>query len=202
MILRKLALMNTPTLETERLILRKFTENDIEALFLILKDEEVNRFLPWYPVKNMEETKEFYKERYVSKYIQPQGYAYAICLKHDNFPIGYIKIDMEEHHDFGYGLRKEFWHRGYATEAGKAVVDLVRKDGLPYITATHDKNNPRSGNVMKKVGMKYCYSYEEYWQPKNFPVIFRMYQLNFDGNTNFVYRKYWNEANNKFVEQF
>ncbi len=38
--------MNTPTLETDRLILRKFTENDIEALFLILKDEEVNRFLP------------------------------------------------------------------------------------------------------------------------------------------------------------
>ena len=34
--------MNTPTLETKRLILRKFTENDIEALFLILKDKEVN----------------------------------------------------------------------------------------------------------------------------------------------------------------
>ena len=39
--------MNTPTLETERLILRKFTEQDMEALFLILQDEEVNRFLPW-----------------------------------------------------------------------------------------------------------------------------------------------------------
>lgn len=36
--------MNTPTLETERLILRKFSDNDIEALFLILKDEDVNRF--------------------------------------------------------------------------------------------------------------------------------------------------------------
>ena len=39
--------MNTPALETERLILRKFTEKDMEALFLILKDEEVNQFLPW-----------------------------------------------------------------------------------------------------------------------------------------------------------
>ena len=38
--------MNTPALETERLILRKFTEQDMEALFLILQDEEVNRFLP------------------------------------------------------------------------------------------------------------------------------------------------------------
>lgn len=49
--------MNTPTLETKRLILRKFTENDLEALFLILNDEEVNWFLPWYPVKNMEDRK-------------------------------------------------------------------------------------------------------------------------------------------------
>ena len=193
--------MNTPILETERLILRKFTEQDVEALFLILKDEEVNKFLPWYPMKNVEETKKFYEERYASKYAQPQGYAYAICLKEDNFPIGYIKVDMEEHHDFGYGLRKEFWHKGIVTEAGKAVVEQVKKDGLRYITATHDKNNPRSGNIMKKVGMKYCYSYEEQWQAKDISVIFRMYQLNFDGNTDFVYQKYWNESDNQFIEK-
>lgn len=193
--------MNTPALETGRLILRKFTERDMEALFLILNDEEVNKFLPWHPVKNMEETKKFYEERYALKYAQPQGYAYAICLKEDNFPIGYIKVDMEEHHDFGYGLRKEFWHKGIVTEAGKAVVEQVKKDGLPYITATHDRNNPRSGNVMRKVGMSYRYSYEEQWQPKNFPVIFRMYQLNFDGNDDFVYQKYWNGSDNHFIEQ-
>ena len=70
--------MNTPMLETERLILRKFTENDLEALFLILKDEEVNRFLPWFPMKNLEETREFYEERYAAQYAKPQGYAYAI----------------------------------------------------------------------------------------------------------------------------
>ncbi len=193
--------MNSPLLKTERLILRRFSDCDMEALFLILKDEEVNKFLPWYPVKNMEEPEKFYRERYVSKYAQSQGYAYAICLKEDDFPIGYIKVDMEEHHDFGYGLRKEFWHKGLVTEAGKAVVEQVRKDGLPYITATHDRNNPRSGNVMQKVGMIYCYSYEEQWQPKNFPVIFRMYQLNLDGNDNFVYKKYWEESANHFVER-
>ena len=55
--------MNTPTLETERLILRKFTRQDIEALYLILRDEEVNKFLPWYPVKNIEETEKFYEEK-------------------------------------------------------------------------------------------------------------------------------------------
>lgn len=141
--------MNTPTLETDRLILRKFTENDIEALFLILKDEEVNKFLPWFPLKNIEEARKFYEEKYATEYEQPQAYAYAICLKDDNFPIGYIKVDMEEPHDFGYGLRKEYWHRGIVSEAGKAVIELVKKDGVPYITATHDRNNPRSGNVMR-----------------------------------------------------
>ena len=192
--------MNTPMLETARLILRKFAEEDLEALFLILKDEQVNTFLPWYPMKDLEETKKFYEERYAAKYGQPQAYAYAICLKSGNYPIGYINVDMEEHHDFGYGLRKEFWHRGIATEAGKAVIEQVRKDGLPYITATHDINNPRSGSVMQACGMTYCYSFEEQWQPKDFPVIFRMYQLNFCNNQDFVYMKYWNISSNRFVE--
>ena len=193
--------MNTPILETERLILRKFTEADMEALFLILKDEEVNRFLPWYPVKTMAETKTFYKERYAEKYKQHQAYAYAICLKNENFPIGYMNVEMEEHHDFGYGLRKEFWHQGIVPEAGKAVIEQVKKDGLPYITATHDKNNPRSGNVMKKLGMKYCYSYEEQWQPKDILVIFRMYQLNFYGTVDFVYKKYWDHSEHHVIEE-
>ena len=192
--------MNTPTLETGRLILRKFTEEDINALLLILKDEEVNTFLPWYPAKSIEEARKFYEERYAAKYRQPQAYAYAICLKSDNFPIGYMKVDMEEHHDFGYGLRKEFWHRGIVSEAGGAVVAQVRRDGLPYITATHDRNNPRSGNVMKNVGMKYQYSYEEQWQPKNISVIFRMYQLNLDGQENRIYKKYWDTSIVHFIE--
>lgn len=192
--------MNTPTLKTERLVLRKFTEKDVEALFLILEDEEVNKFLPWYPLNNLEEAKKFYEERYVLQYAQSQAYAYAICLKEDNFPIGYINVDMGEAHDLGYGLHKEFWHKGVVTEAAKAVIEQVKNDGLPYITATHDKNNPRSGNIMKKVGMKYCYSYEEQWQPKDFPVIFRMYQLNFNGNTDFIFKKYWNDSDNHFLE--
>lgn len=194
--------MNTPRLQTERLLLRKFTEEDLEALFLILKDEEVNTFLLWYPMKDIEGTKKFYEKRYAAKYEQSQAYAYALCLKTDNFPIGYINVDIEEPHDLGYGLRKEFWNQGIITEAVIAVVEQVKKDGIPYITATHDRNNPRSGNVMKKIGMKYCYSYEEQWQPKNFPVIFRMYQLNFDNSDNFIYKKYWEMYENHFVEGF
>lgn len=160
--------MNTPQLETERLILRKFTKDDIGALYLILTDKEVNTFLPWFPLKNIEEARAFFETRYAANYEKPQAYAYAICLKVDNYPIGYIKVDMDESNDFGYGLRKEFWHRGIVTEAGRAVIAQVKKDGLPYITATHDINNPRSGGVMRQVGMKYQYFYEKQWQPKDF----------------------------------
>ena len=146
--------MNTPTIKTERLTLRKFTESDLEALYQIYSDKETNRFLPWFPLKNREEAEEVFKEKYAAKYAQPQAYAYALCLRKDDYPIGYIKVDMEENHDLGYGLRKEFWHRGIMTEAAKAVVAQVKKDGLLYLTATHDVNNPRSGSVMKRIGMK------------------------------------------------
>lgn len=192
--------MNTPTLETERLILRKITEQDVNALFLILQDEEVNRFLPWYPAKTMDEAKQFYEERYAPIYAQPCGYAYAICLKERNAPIGYINVAMDEHHDFGYGLSKEYWHKGIVTEASRAVIAQVKKDVLPYIPATHDRNNPRSGGVMRNVGMKYQYSYEEQWQPKNILVTFRMYQLNLDREKERVYKKYWDSSDVHFIE--
>lgn len=192
--------MNTPTLETERLILRKFTEDDLEALFEIYSDVEVNTYLPWYPLKSIEEAKTFFDERYAAVYAQPTGYQWAICLKRDNRPIGYIHVSTEDNHDLGYGLRKEFWHQGIVSEAARAVIEQVKKDGLPYVTATHDVNNPRSGNVMKALGMTYRYSYEELWQPKNFLVVFRMYQMNFDGNEDRVYREYWNRYENHFVE--
>lgn len=76
----------------------------------------------------------------------------------------------------------------------------MKKDGIPYITATHDRYNPRSGGVMRNMGMRYQYTYEELWQPKNIPVLFRLYQLNLDGNTERVYRRYWEAASVRFVE--
>ena len=192
--------MNTPRLETQRLLLRKFTESDLGELYRIYSDVEANRFLPWFPAKSMEDARMFFESRYAAEYAKPQAYAYAICLKENDLPIGYLHVGMNESHDFGYGLRREFWGRGIATEAGRAVIEQLKRDGLPYITATHDRNNPRSGGVMRNLGMKYQYSYEELWQPKNFPVIFRMYQLNLDGDEERVYRKYWDEYSVHFIE--
>ncbi|MBD5393892.1 MAG: GNAT family N-acetyltransferase [Lachnospiraceae bacterium] len=191
---------NTPALETERLVLRQFTENDIEALFRIFSDEEVNTFLPLFPFKTMEDAKAYYYEKYVKAYSMPRGYEYAICLKSDHIPIGYIHASMEENHDLGYGLCREFWHKGIVTEAGKRLIEKVKEDGFPYVTATHDVNNPRSGEVMKRLGMRYKYSYEEQWQPKDVLVTFRMYQLNLDGKQDRVYREYWDKYTVHYIE--
>ena len=77
----------------------------------------------------------------------------------------------------------------------------MRKAGIPYITATHDVRNPRSGEVMKRLGMTYRYSYEEQWQPKNKRVVFRLYQRNFDGREDRTYAKYWDLYPVHFIER-
>lgn len=192
---------NTPVIETERLRLRRFTERDAEALFTILSDPEVNQFLPMFPLASLEEAGQYLKEHYLSTYEQPSGYHYAVCLKTDDIPIGYINVSDDDSHDLGYGLKKEFWKMGIMTEACRALIRKLKTTDLPYITATHDRKNPGSGRVMEKIGMIYQYSYEEQWQPKDILVIFRMYQLNFDGDQDRVYKKYWNKYPVHFIEK-
>ena len=75
---------------------------------------------------------------------------------------------------WGIALRRSFGTKGlYRSLSGSNRYAETNK--FPYITATHDVNNPRSGKVMQAIGMKYQYSYEEYWQPKLYLVTFRMY---------------------------
>lgn len=188
--------MHTPILKTERLLLRPFAANDLSAILAIYGDAEVNRFLPWFPLQTLEDARRFYETRLTG----PDGLHYAVCLQQEDQPIGYVDVSAEDSADLGYGLRREYWHRGIITEACRAVLEQLQKDGVPYVTATHDVENPRSGRVMQKLGMRYQYSYEEQWQPKNRLVTFRLYQLNLDGQENRVYRKYWEESSVHYVE--
>jgi RimJ/RimL family protein N-acetyltransferase len=182
------------------LILRRFTENDVEAFYDIMSDKEVNTYLPWFPLETREEAKTYLRENYLNSYENSIGFRYAICLKSDNIPIGYVNLSDGDSYDFGYGIRKEHWHKGMVTEACQAVTGQIRKSDIPYITATHDVNNPRSGTVMKNIGMTYRYSYEEQWQPKDTLVLFRLYQLNLDGQDKRIYQKYWDKYPVHFVE--
>lgn len=186
---------NTLSIETQRLILRKFTEEDIKDIFLIYGDKEVNKFLPWFPLETIEDASEYF-----INHIKNTVHYYAITLKEDNHPIGYVDIgNTEQSNDLGYGLLKEFWHKGITTEACIAIINRLQQLKFPYITATHDINNPNSGGVMKKIGMTYRYSFKELVQPKNFMVTFRLYQLNFDGVER-TYTKY-QEKHPSFIEQ-
>ena len=81
------------------------------------------------------------------------------------------------------------------------MIRQLKRDGFLYITATHDVKNPRSGEVMKRLGMSYKYTYEEQWQPKDILVTFRMYQLNFDGQDGRVYEGYWDQWAVHFIER-
>lgn len=111
-------------METNRLIVRRFEESDMEAMYLLFSDEEVNTFLPWYPVKDRNETKHFFETR-----LKGKKYCFAICLKDDNYPIGYVHAEEDDSHDFGYALRKKYWHQGIVSEASNAVIGLLKKRG-------------------------------------------------------------------------
>lgn len=173
-----------PLLRTERLLLRPFEERDVQAIFQIYGDREANRFLPWFPISSLEEAQDLFDQ----KYRAPSGRRYAVCRKEEDVPLG-------------YGLRREFWGQGLAAEAARAAADQARREGLPYLTATHDVENHRSGAVMRKIGMTYRYSYQELWQPKNKLVIFRLYQLNFIPPADWTWRGYWDQSPRAFVEQ-
>ena len=184
---------NTPRMETPRLILRRFVPEDAPALWELLRDREVNRFLPWFPVETLAEAEKFLRDRFLDTYRTETGWRYAVCLREEpERPVGYVNIAPGEAHDLGYGLGKACWHRGLITEAARAVAEQVRRDGgLPFLTATHDVLNPRSGGVMQNIGMTYRYTYRERVEPKKEWVAFRFYQLNLTEPADYVWKGYW-----------
>lgn len=189
-------------LETARLIIRKIaaTKLDMEALYTILSDKNVNKYLPWYPVSDREEARSFYKTRIEPYYQKENGYYFLVCFKEGKIPIGYVTASGSESHDFGYGLLEEYWGQGLITEACVAIIQFLKAQGWSYITATHDIHNVGSGKVMEKLGMSYKYSYKEQWQPKDLKVTFRMYQLNLDHNQARIFQGYWDNYSEHFIE--
>lgn len=194
---------NTPQLETERAILRKFNANDLDDVFALYSDKTVNEFLPWFPHESRDKSQKFLNNVLLKEYERSVAYCYAIELKESRKVIGFVilhGINSElAYGDLGYALRKEYWGKGLVAECCSAVVEQLKRDGFSYITATHDKNNLKSGRVMQKIGMQYKYSYVEQWQPKNIEVTFRLYQLNFDG-VDRTHLEYWDKYPNHFIE--
>lgn len=150
----------TVEIQTDRLILRKFTMDDAEAMFNNwTNDEEVARYMRWDAHKSIEETKKVLQGR-IEKYKNPSTYHWAIVLKDTGILVGNIVLICANEHDMcgeaAYCLGREYWGRGIVTEALKAVLNFgLLEVGFNRIEAFHSVNNIGSGKVMRNAGMKY-----------------------------------------------
>jgi ribosomal-protein-alanine N-acetyltransferase len=150
----------TITLETDRLLLRRFEVEDAEAVFNnYASDPEVTKFLRWPTHTDIEASRKWCRFN-VESYKNDSYYNWAIILKSLGEPIGSIGADIQNASinsvDVGYNIGKAWWRHGYASEALEAVVRFLIEDiGVNRIQAWHDPNNPYSDKVMEKVGMRY-----------------------------------------------
>jgi ribosomal-protein-alanine N-acetyltransferase len=152
--------LGTTDITTERLLLRRFTTDDAEAMYHNwASDSEVTKFLTWPPHQSVSATEEILKQ-WVEQYENPDYYSWAIVLKSLDEPIG--SISVVKHDDriamahIGYCIGKQWWRKGITSEALQAVIAfLFEKVGMNRIEARHDPNNPNSGKVMQKCGMLY-----------------------------------------------
>ena len=149
----------TVTIETPRLILRQARIEDAEPMFRNwANDAEVTKFLTWPAHGNVEITKRLLTS-WVDSYQKDDYYQWMIVLKEMNEPIGSIMastVGRAESAHIGYCIGKRWWHKGIMTEALHAVMDyLFDEAGFNRIEAKHDVNNPNSGAVMKKCGMRF-----------------------------------------------
>ncbi len=149
----------TQKIETHRLVLRLFTIDDADDMFSNwASDPEVTRFLTWPPHSSADVTRKVLNS-WVSRYGDGGYFQWAIEWKETGTVIGSIAVvkleEAIESAEIGYCLGRKFWGRGIMSEALRAVMDyLFDTVGLNRITAGHDVNNPKSGRVMEKAGMK------------------------------------------------
>lgn len=101
-------IQNTPLIETDRLILWKFTQEDVVDLISIMDDQKVNKYLSWFPISSLDDTNQFLRTTFLDYYEKDLSFRYAICPKETNRPIGYMWLSDDRSCNFGYGLKKYF----------------------------------------------------------------------------------------------
>ena len=140
---------------TERLLLRPAWEEDADALFLAISDERIVRNLATAPWPYRPED----AAGWIAGEQAPHRPASLIFLRGDAAPvlIGGIGIHdtPEGEVELGYWIARTHWGRGYASEAGRAVVGFAREAlRLPRLVAGHFLDNPASGSVLRNLGFQ------------------------------------------------
>ena len=152
-------------LETKRLILRGWRDEDAPSLFNYAKDDRVGPAAGWLPHKD-----EAYS-RAVIRTILSGDETYAICLKErNNEPIGSIGLTLkgsperpleEGEAELGYWVGFPFWGMGIAPEAAGILIERGFTDlGLERIYAGYFLGNNRSKRVQEKCGFTYHHTNE------------------------------------------
>ncbi len=154
----------TVTLETEHLILRRFTSDDVEQIFNnCWSDHEIWKWTSYKPMqcaKDVIEVAEMFTDKWLNAYNKPNRYSWAIQLKTSNEVIGRFfgmnPDDRVNQIELAYELGRKWWNQGLMSEAVKAVIAFFFNEvGFNRIYAYHADENPASGRVMQKCGMTY-----------------------------------------------
>jgi len=150
-------LKDLPTLETERLILRKMTLEDAEAIFAYASDPEVSRYTLWETHRSIEDSRAFL-ELEVSKRESGGEPDWGIVYKGDHRFVGICGIiSWEPQHaraEIGYALSREYWGRNLMPEAARAMIRFgFERMSLNRIEARCIAENAASARVMEKAGM-------------------------------------------------
>jgi len=150
----------TVAIETERLMLRRFTMDDCEAAFRNWEsDDKTTEFLTWKTMTTIEATR-YVMQTWVDAYAKPDFYQWAIVPKAIGEPVGTISVvgmnEKTQSVSIGYCIGSKWWRQGYTSEAFAAIIPFLFDEvGVNRIEAQHDPNNPHSGKVMQKCGLQY-----------------------------------------------
>lgn len=154
--LREYLAIHQDTIETERLLLRRWKASDAEAMYKYACDPEVGPHAGWPPHRNVEESKMIIREVFTN------DYTWAVVLKETNEPIGCMgyypfgksNIEIGENDvEVGYWIGKPHWNNGYCTEALQAMIHYCyEKKHFQTLWADFFVDNPASGKVMEKCG--------------------------------------------------
>lgn len=146
-------------LETERLILRRLSENDAEFVLKLLNEPSFLRYIGDKGVRTLDDARQYILKGPIESYERRGFGLYLVELKGQQISIGIcglIKRDSLPDVDVGFAFLSEFWNRGYAFESASAVLayakDILKLDRIVAIT---DVDNAASGRVLEKLGMRF-----------------------------------------------
>ena len=145
-------------IHTKRLILRRFSKDDLDNYYNILKQEQVNKWLGTGKRKSYDDVKNMI-ERIENSWIENDYGVYAVINKENNELIGHCglnNIDNAKDVELLYAFDPASWGNGYATESAKAVIEFAKtKTDLKKLIAIAYPDNRKSRNVIEKAGFQY-----------------------------------------------